>query len=348
MPELGVDHERGNGAENNTSENRAAAEQLHPMINHAVHHQLTHADGRGVSPGCTKRAVDLALSPRGNAGDDGENDGGRVLGRRRLKRLSTDDEADIEQDRQDRDQWHHRQQQRRQAQETDQRDDDAGGQRIADTSANRLPARMADIDRGRKRAAEDRADDGADAVGKQDVAQAVIVTRRRGAFDVVHAFSEIIDAERDRGDKQRRYVGEAPEHIAADPRQPYAKLGEGGADLAGFHHVAPAEHGDHPRDYRADDHRRETARDAERQPNIGGPADQDDAERNERYPRHLPHLERGTHRDVGDGYARERAEHGRTRREAPDGRPDERADQHDDADDKGPCQARFPCQQRVL
>src|SRR6185437_12221817 len=135
-------------------------------------------------------------------------------------------------------------------------------------------------DRGRKRAAEDRADDGADAVGKQDVAQAVIVTRRRGAFDVVHAFSEIIDAERDRGDKQRRYVGEAPEHIATDPRQPYAKLGEGGADLAGFHHVARAEDGEDPRDYRAEDHRGEPAWDVERQRNTGGPDDQGDAERN--------------------------------------------------------------------
>src|SRR6185437_7406822 len=104
-----------------------------------------------------------------------------------------------------------------QSEEADQGDDDAGGQRITDQAADRLPARMADIDRGRERTAEDRADDGADAVGQQDVAQAVIVTRRRGALDVVHALGKVIDAERNGGDEQGPYVGEALEHVAADP-----------------------------------------------------------------------------------------------------------------------------------
>ena len=40
-------------------------------------------------------------------------------GRRSGERLSADDEADVEKDRQDRHQRHHGQQQRRQAEETD-------------------------------------------------------------------------------------------------------------------------------------------------------------------------------------------------------------------------------------
>ena len=129
--------------------------------------------------------------------------------------MGADHEADIEQDRQDRDERHHREQQRRQAEEADQRDDDAGRERIADAAAHRLPARMADIDRRRERAAEERADDGADAVGEQDVAQIVAVARRRRAFDVVHALGEIVDAERNGGDQQRRDIGEAGEHVGA-------------------------------------------------------------------------------------------------------------------------------------
>ena len=45
---------------------------------------------------------------------------------------------------------------------------DAGRQRVADPAADRLPAGMADVHRRRERAAEERADDGADAVGQQD------------------------------------------------------------------------------------------------------------------------------------------------------------------------------------
>ena len=55
---------------------------------------------------------------------------------------------------------------------------DAGRQRVADAAADRLPAGMADIDRRRERAAEERADDRADAVGQQDAAQRGSCRRR--------------------------------------------------------------------------------------------------------------------------------------------------------------------------
>ena len=52
---------------------------------------------------------------------------------------------------------------------------DAGGERIADAAADRLPAGMADIDRRRERDAEHRAGHRADAVGEQHFAQIVFV-----------------------------------------------------------------------------------------------------------------------------------------------------------------------------
>ena len=84
------------------------------------------------------------------------------------------------------------------------RDDDAGRERVADPAADGLPAGMADVDGRRERAAEERADDGADAVREQDVAQVVVVAGGRRALDVVHPLGEVVDAERDRRDEQRQ------------------------------------------------------------------------------------------------------------------------------------------------
>ena len=67
---------------------------------------------------------------------------------------------------------------------------------------------MADVDGGRERAAQHRADDRAETVGEQDLAQVVVVAGRRRALDVVHRLGEVVDAERDRGDEQRRDLRE--------------------------------------------------------------------------------------------------------------------------------------------
>jgi len=79
----------------------------------------------------------------------------RVTGGSRLKGLRPDHKADIKEDRQNRDERHDRQQQRGEAEEADERDDDPGRERIADPATDRLPSRMADIDRRRKRRPEE-------------------------------------------------------------------------------------------------------------------------------------------------------------------------------------------------
>jgi len=64
----------------------------------------------GRCAGRAERAVDQGLRPGGDR-QDRQHDSGDVPWRRRLVRLGADDEADIEQDRQDRDQRNDRQQQ---------------------------------------------------------------------------------------------------------------------------------------------------------------------------------------------------------------------------------------------
>ena len=97
-----------------------------------------------------------------------------------------------------------------------------------------------------------------------------------------------------------------------------------------------------PADDRADDDRRETARDAERQPNAGRPRQQDDRERRERDPCGVEHLERRVHRDERDGDAGQCPEHRRAWRVLPDRRADERADHDDDADEERPGEPGLP------
>ena len=78
------------------------------------------------------------------------------------------------------------------------------------------------------------ADDRADAVGEQDLAQVVVVARRRGALDVVHRLGEVVDAERDRGGEQRRDVGSPAKTSADGQRQVQAELRERAATAVGF------------------------------------------------------------------------------------------------------------------
>ncbi len=136
--------------------------------------------------------------------------------RRRLERLRADDEAD---EQQDRERAPDRGMTARNRPTSPSRqingDDDAGRERVADPAADGLPARMADVHRGRERAAEERADDGPDRRRRARMcAEVVVVAGRRGAFDVVHALGEVVDAERDRRDEQRQDVGQAAEHLA--------------------------------------------------------------------------------------------------------------------------------------
>jgi len=72
--------------------------------------EFGHADLFGRCAGRAERAVDQGLRPGGDR-QDRQHDSGDVPWRRRLVRLGADDEADIEQDRQDRDQRNDRQQQ---------------------------------------------------------------------------------------------------------------------------------------------------------------------------------------------------------------------------------------------
>jgi hypothetical protein len=310
--------------------------------------ELVETEGRGRGARRGERAVDLQVPPRGDVRNDGEHYRGRVLLRRRLERLRADHEPDVEQDRQDRDERHDREQQRGQAEEAHQRDHDAGRERVADPAAHRLPARMADVHRRRERAAEDRAGDRADAVRDQDLAQVVVVACRRRALDVVHRLGEVVDAERDRGGEQRRDVGEPGEDLGRGQRQVQPELPERVRDRFRLHVVAPPEHGRHPADHDPGDHRRKAARDPAGQPDVRRPGDQHDRERDERDPGHLPHLERRPERDERDRDAGERAEHRRARRVGADPRADERAEEHDHADDEAPREPGLPGEPGVL
>ena len=130
---------------------RAAAEQLHAVVDHAVARQACR--GRPASadvPAAASAPSTWLCAQVAMLGSMREDHRRRVTRRRGLERLRADHQADIQKYRQDRHQRHHREQQRGQAEEADQRDDDAGRERIADPPADRLPAGMADIDRRRE------------------------------------------------------------------------------------------------------------------------------------------------------------------------------------------------------
>ena len=207
---------------------------------------------------------------------------------------------------------------------------------------------MADVHGGRERTAQHRAHDRAETVGEQDLAQVVVVAGGRGALDVVHRLGEVVDAERDRGDEQRRDLRESRPDIGREDRNVQAEMSERFAHGGGLHVVAPSGERHRPADHGADDHGGESAGEPARESDIPRPRDQHDREAHEPDPRRLPHLERRAHRDERDRDSRQRSQHRRARRHRADHRTDERAGQHDDADDEAPGEAGVPRDDRVL
>ena len=116
----------------------------------------------------------------------------------------------------------------------------------------------------------------ADAVGQQDLAQAVVVAAGRGAFDVVHALGEIVDAERHGGDQQRPDIAERLGEVERRIGQMQAELAERAGDLGRLHQHVEVEKPSEPGEHGAERHRGKAARQAERQPHPGRPADQHD------------------------------------------------------------------------
>ena len=141
------------------------------------------------------------------------------MGRRRdLECLCSDHQPDVEQDRKNRHQRNQCEQQCGESKEADNSDRDARGERVADAAADRLPARMPNVYRRRERAAEHRADDCAQTVGEQNLTQVIVVAGCRSALHVVHRFGEVVDAQWDRGDQQRRHLRKPFPHIGRKQR----------------------------------------------------------------------------------------------------------------------------------
>src|SRR5262249_49772794 len=158
-----------------------------------------------------------------------------------------------EEDRQDRDQRNHRQQEGDQPEEADERHAHPRRQRIADAPTDRLPAGVADVDGGWKRATEERADDGADSIREGDPPEVVAVTGRLRALDVVHALGEVVDTERDRGDEEGPDVREPREDVTRRYGKLEPGLSQRRADGGRLHDPAPAEKRRDPPDRGPDD-----------------------------------------------------------------------------------------------
>ena len=105
---------------------------------------------------------------------------------------------------------------------------DAGGEGIADATAHRLPARMADVDGVDEGVAHQAADERDDAVGGEHAGGGEVVARGLGALDVVERLDQIVDAEGDRGDQDHAEVFEAREDMVdRRNRQGEAEVAEG-------------------------------------------------------------------------------------------------------------------------
>ena len=238
--------------------------------------------------------------------------------------------------------------QRRQSEKADDADHDPGRQRIADPATDRLPAGMSDVDRRRKRAAEQSADNCAGAVGQQYFAQAVIVSGGRSALDVVHALGEIIDAERHGGDEQRPDIANRLGEISGRVGEAQTELAESGDHLGGLHQFIEMHEFGEPGEDSPQQHRHQASGQPERQANAGHPADQHDRQREHEEPRVFPSEKGRPHRDEGDRDAGEGPEHRRARRVFAHGRSDKGAQQDDDADDEAPDEAHLPGKQWVV
>ena len=246
---------------------------------------------------------------------------------RRLKRLRADDHADKQQNGNDGDERNDRQQQGGEAEEAHDRHADAGGQRIADTSAHGLPARMPDIDGRREGGAQESPADGAQAVGQHHLAQGKLIAAGGSGFDVVDDLREIEDAKRNGGNQQRPdHLGRHVEHIAGKRWQMQRHALEGSAHGVGFHHLGQAKRDGAPGQTGTDDHHGKTARNTERQAHPPDPVEQQDHEAQKTDPGAAENLEGGTQGNEGDGHAGQRAQHGGARRVFTDGRPGNHAE----------------------
>ena len=201
-----VDHEAGDGAENDADEHRALPEQLQAVVDDAAVGECAEAELLGTGAGRGQRVVDQPGGPLRQARDHGQHDGRGVAPGADVERLRADDQADVEQHGHQGLHGEDRQERADEAGEAHDGDDDAGHQGVADPPADLLPAGVADVDRRREGRAEERADDRAESVGGQHLPGRVPVAGRGGRLHVGHALGEVVDAQRDRRGQQRRDV----------------------------------------------------------------------------------------------------------------------------------------------
>ena len=143
----------------------------------------------------------------------GEDDRGSVAARSFLEGLRTDQHADIEEDRRNRNDRNHRHHQRDDPEPCHDEDHDAGGGRVTDTAAHRFPAGMADINRIDIRVAHQAADQADNAIGGEHARGGVAIARDGSADDVVHRFDQIVNAERNRGDQNHAEIAETMKNV---------------------------------------------------------------------------------------------------------------------------------------
>ena len=279
-----------------------------------------------------------------------ERDRGRMMRRRGLERLRADQHADVEQDRRDRDQRDQRQHQRDDAEPGQHDHHDPGRGRIADPSAHRLPAGMADIDRVDEGIAHQAADQADDAVRGQHLRGREVVAGGFRALHVVHGFDQIVDAERNRGDEDDAEEFETREHVAeCRYRHREAEMSERAGHLLEAHAAEiEAEQGRAPGDQHAGRDRDQSGRNALGISHAAEPAHQDDGKADQTDLRRQEHFQRRPHRDEGDRHTGERTEQRSARRDLADIRRDEAADHQDEALEEHPDEARFPALDRIV
>src|SRR3954468_12693122 len=154
---------------------------------------------------------------------------------------------------------------------------------------------MADVNSRRKRASEHGTGNRTDTIRRKNLAQIIVVPGRRGAFHIVHRFGEVVDAERNRRCKQRRYAGQSTEYVTGEPWQVQPEVLEGLADFSAFHVIAPAESCGQPADGCTENDCCKPTGNATRKADVRSPRDQHDGKAYEGDPWHFPHLKRRTH-----------------------------------------------------
>ena len=183
--ELAFDDEHGDGAQNDAGERRAAAERLQALVQDAGIAELVEADRGRVGAGGAERAVDHGFAPGGDLRNHRQNDRRRMAPRRFLEGLRADQHADVEQDRQDRDDGDQARDQGHDAEPGQHQHHHAGRGGIADPPAHRLPAGMADVDGVDERIAEQATDQADHAVGRQHLGRRERVRRPQTALSTL-------------------------------------------------------------------------------------------------------------------------------------------------------------------